>query len=148
MIQRWLKDQLVAAYPGVIFAADYEPDANQSGTVFYEGGGAPARFDAKFRYPRYMIWIESDDWGMAEYLAQSIFETLHELHLKTGPQLVEVEYRDRSGEIIATEQVYLHRIVADGGPNRIGVDGEKMQYSINFDTTITNQKEETTDEEI
>ena len=140
MIQFWLKDQLAAAIPATTITADYEPDLATYMTVFYEGGGAPGDHDIKWRFPVYMVWVESTDWGLAEYLAQQAFNTLHEQHERLGPQEILVEYVDNSGTVLGTETVILHRIKSAGEVNRIGVQDGKMQYSINFETTISNKE--------
>lgn len=140
MIQFWMKDQLAAAIPGILFTADYEPDAATYGTVFYEGGGSPADYDVKYRYPVYMVWVESTDWGLAEYVAQEVFDALHEWHERNNPREILVEYVNQANEVLGTDLVVLHKIRCAGEVNRIGVEDGKMQYSINFETTITEKE--------
>lgn len=141
MIQHWLKEVLRTTIPDTKFTADYEPEKTATyGTVFYEGGGDPARYDAKYRYPRYMVWVESDDWGLAEFIAQQVFDSLHEYDLKSGREEIVVEYRNRNDEIIGTDTIVLHKITAAGEVNRIGVIEGKMTYSVNFETTISKKE--------
>lgn len=143
MIQEWLKDRLKAALPQAKWTVDYEPNnSDQFGTVYYEGGGAPGGGDFNYRYPRFMVWIESEDWTMAEYIAQTVFDELHNLHKWSGKQSIHVVYTDKNNQVIREEDVTLHSITAAGDPNRIGVEDGKMQYSVNFETHITKNEGE------
>lgn len=146
MLQYWLQDLLKPVLTGVKVTVDYEPDTPTYATIFYEGGAQPGKYDISWRYPRFMIWVESDDWGRAQYLAYLIFKTVHNYHKKHGVQQITVEYQNERGEVLDTEEVELHKLEAASDPNPLGILDGKMRYSLNFTATITNQKEETTDE--
>lgn len=146
MIQYWLKDTLKPIASGVKITVDYEPDAKTYITVFYEGGGMPAQFDIDWRYPNYMIWVESEDWGKAQYLAHLIFDNLQQYCRKNGKQQILVEYQDVNGQVLSTELVELHSLTAMGDINPLGILDGKMRYSLNFAARITNIREETTNE--
>lgn len=141
MIQSWIRDRLQPDFPFVEWTVDYESTAPASVTVFYEGGGEPGETELKYLYPRYMIWISSVDFEEAEYLAQAIFEKLHEV--RNHPVTV---HFFRNGEVVKTKEYNLKKIVAATLPTRIGVEDNKMQYSVNFDATLIDKKEDDTDE--
>lgn len=136
-------DQLKAEFPTDNITVDYLTEADTNIVVYFEGGGPPGRFDINRNDLNYMVWVESTDWGYAEYMANQIFNFFHKYHEKARPLIV-VEYVNANMDVLASETVKLHRMFAAGSVNPLGVDDGKMQYTINFETTIT--KEEPTDE--
>ena len=141
MIQYWLKDLVAAKFPGVKVTADYEPNVKTYITVFYEGGGEPGRYDIDFQFPRYMVWIESDDWGKAEWMAREIYKLLHDY---PAQPVIEVEYFDKFNNLLGSENVKLFQLEVAGDINPLGVEEGSRRYSVNFDATITLLKEENT----
>lgn len=139
MIHYWIKDQLQAALPNVEVTVDYEPNEKEYLTVFFEGGGAPGRHDLNDRYPNYMVWIQSPDYGYAEYLAETVFNLFNQ-YTARGAVDISVEYY-KGNQLLRTEVVELQHMVAVSEPNRIGVEDGAMQYTVNLATRIT-QKEE------
>lgn len=135
MLQYWLKDQLQQEMPGVQITVDYEAATNEFITVFAEGGGQPGAYDLQDRHPNYMVWIESDDFGFAEYLAERVYETLHNRHKRFGSVEVDIDYY-KGQTLLKTTHVTLQKLIAQGDVNRIGVEDNKMQYSVNFTATI------------
>lgn len=144
MIQLWIRNQLEPLLPKFNWTVDFEATGDLKATVYYEGGADVTGADLYYRHPRYMVWIESTDWGLAEFAAYAVFRHL------SGIQgvFVPVEYSNDAGEILDTKTVYLKNIEPSGEPNRMGVEDGRMIYSINFDALITNTKEEKTDETI
>lgn len=140
MIQHWMKEQLETAFEGVRVTVDYEPDIATYGTVFYEGGGAPTRYDFQLRKPNYMIWIQSKDWGHAELLAQTAFDLFHKYHTRFPNVAIPVEYY-QNAELVKTEIFELKNIFAVGEVNRLGVENDNMQYSVNFETLLQHKGE-------
>lgn len=136
MIQYWIRDRLKEAAPNVRWTVDVSPDVPTSATVFFEGGAEPFRYDFQFEYPSYMIWVESTDLGMAEYLARLVYLTLHNYHLAHPFEPIDVTYYTDTGEELGQESFVLQKITALSPPNPIGMDGKKMQYSVNFESTI------------
>lgn len=140
MIQYWIKDQIVAAMPGVAVTVDYQPNSKEHVTIFYENGGSPGRFEIPTDAPRYMIWVQSPDFGYAEYLAERIKDLLHQIHHRRGTRDIAVEYY-RKNVLHTTEMVELQKLSVENGPNRIGVEDGAMQYTVNLLAIIT-QKED------
>lgn len=131
MIQEWLRDKLKPVLPTLGWTVDYESQAKNGATVFYEGGSAPARFDIHWRYPRYMVWLSADDWELADYAAQKIYDTLHLIE----PEDITVEYR-AGGQVMETKTYRLKHLKAESDPNPIGIEDGKRLYSINFTATM------------
>lgn len=133
MIQYWIKDKITALLPELTVTVDYEANENSYATVFYEGGTAPGRFDIKTQTMRYMVWIESDDWGFAEYVAHMIYKELNEYDVQ---EVIAVEFIDKNGTVLFTEDVHLLKITANGEVNPLGILEGKRRFSINFDAAL------------
>lgn len=136
MIQYWMKTQLAARFPNVRITVDYEATDKQFITIFYEGGSAPGENDMPTRKPRYMVWIQSDDFGYAEYMAQEVFKLFHQMHRRRTTKEIDVEYYKNNIKI-ASETILLHKLVAESDPNRIGAEDGAMQYTVNFTAVTT-----------
>lgn len=136
-------EQLKTHLPGINIEVDYLSEAPTSVVVYYEGSGQPARHDINRYDMNYMIWVESTDWGLAEYLANQIFDYFHEYHKRERP-LIAVNYVNEQMEILATESVKLHTMFASSHINPLGVDDGRMQFTVNMQAIIT--KEETPNE--
>lgn len=138
MIQFHLTDVLRAALPDLKWSTDYRTGTDDTGTVYYEGGASPGQYDVPSRRPRYMVYIQSSDWAYAEYAATKASEVLHKYH---NPDIAVEYYKDNA--LIDTKHVYLQALIQQGGINPIGVENDVMDYSINFDAYIIENKEET-----
>lgn len=137
MIQFHLMQKLQPILPDLEWTVDYKTADDHTGTVYYEGGGSPGEFDVPIRHPRYMVYISSSDWGYAEYAAQAVHDTLH----KTFNEPVTVEFfKDRN--VVATKSYRVFLIESASEPLPLGVENEKMDYSVNFDVTLVENKEE------
>lgn len=132
-------DKLKAAFPDTNITVDYLTEADTNIVVYYEGSGPPGRYDIDREDLNYMVWVESTDWGYAEYMANQVFNYFHKYHEKETP-VIDVEFVNAQMEVLATQTVKLHRVFAAGSVNPLGVDDGRMQYSINFVTTIIKEE--------
>lgn len=131
MIQEWIRDQVKAELPQLDWTVDFESQATNGATVFYEGGSAPGMFDIDWRYPRYMVWVTAEDWELAEYAAQKVFDTLH---LIKGTDITVVYKSDN--EVVESKTYRLKKLYAESDPNPIGIEEGKRLFSINFTATM------------
>jgi hypothetical protein len=122
MIQSFLKEELKEVIPELEWTIDFYTSQDNTGTVYAESGEAPDSYESGLRYPSYMVFIRSSDWTLARVAANKAFKHLHkkmkDLVLADGLQY----------------QVFL--IEAQSEPLRLGVQGDVMEYSINFQATI------------
>lgn len=139
MIQSYLKERLREVLPDLRWSESRRSSDSDVGTVYYEGGGSPDEYDVPNRYPRYMVYISSPDWGYAEYAAEVAFQTLKEL----GDEKVSIAF-EKDGRIVAEKDVWLWRTRMTGEPNDLGVENGVRDFSINFDVLLTEMKEEIT----
>lgn len=137
MIQFHLTDILKAALPDLEWSTDYRTGTDDTGTVYYEGGGSRGQYDVPNRKPRYMVYIQSSDWAYAEYAAEKAAELLH---LYANPNIA-VDYF-KGDTLLETKHFYLQKLMQQGDINPIGVSNNVMDYSINFDAHIIENKEE------
>ncbi len=137
MIQYHLMKKLQLILPDLEWTVDYKTADDNTGTVYYEGGGTPEIYDVPIRYPRYMVYIASSDWGKAEYAAQAVYDALHKLTNES----VTVEFM-KDGNVVTTKSYRVFLVKAASEPQRIGVDNGVMDYSVNFDVTLVENKEE------
>lgn len=140
MIQHWMGEQLKIEFPGNNITVDYFEEADTNIVVYYEGSGEPARFDLQINELNYMVWVESKDWGFAEYIAYQIYDYFHRFHERSKP-LILVEFLNADNEVLATEYVKLHQSFAASKPNPIGVADGRMQYSINFEIKLSKEEQ-------
>lgn len=137
MIQYHLMQKLKLILPDLEWTVDYKTASDNTGTVYYEGGGSPEIYDVPIRYPRYMVYISSSDWDKAEYAAQAVYDALHKLTNES----VTVEF-EKDGNVVATKSYRVFLIKAASEPLPIGVENNVMDYSVNFDVTLVENKEE------
>ncbi|WP_339233811.1 minor capsid protein [Oceanobacillus sp. FSL W7-1281] len=137
MIQYHLMKKLQPILPDLEWTFDYKTANDNTGTVYYEGGGTPEKYDVPIRYPRYMVYISSSDWDYAEYAAQAVYDALHKLTNES----VTVEFK-KDGNVVATKSYRVFLIKAASEPLPIGVEHDVMDYSVNFDVTLVENKEE------
>ncbi|MFD1066690.1 hypothetical protein [Oceanobacillus locisalsi] len=137
MIQYHLMKKLQLILPDLEWTVDYKTANDNTGTVYYEGGGSPGIYDVPIRHPRYMVYVSSSDWGYAEYAAQTVHDTLH----KIFNEPVTVEFM-KNGNVVATKSYRVFLIKSASEPLPLGVEHDKMDYSVNFDVTLVENKEE------
>ncbi|WP_342512794.1 hypothetical protein MKY34_19635 [Sporosarcina sp. FSL K6-1522] len=131
MIQSFLKEKLKKLLPDLTWTVDYKTANDNTGTVYYEGGGKPAEYDVSTRYPRYMVLLSSSDWEYAEHAAQVVFDSLHKIMHET----VQVDFF-KNGDVVATKRYRVFLITAASEPLPLGVENDVMDYSVNFDVTL------------
>ncbi|MFB1100911.1 hypothetical protein [Terribacillus sp. JSM ZJ617] len=136
MIQRYLAELLGEKFPELTWTYGFYSNDDNTGTVYYEGGGKPSTYEDGTRYPRYMIWLRSSAWSYVESLGSQIQEELH----RKGDFDVTVPIFNAQEEQIGEEQYHVYLIEAAGDPNQIGVQDNVMEYSLNFDVTLTKIK--------
>lgn len=137
MIQEFLMNKLKPLLPDLEWTVDYKTADDNTGTVYYEGGGQPDQYDVPTRYPRYMVYLSSSDWDYAQYAAQVVFDSLH----KFQNQIVTVNFY-KNGNVVASKSYRVFLITAASDPLPLGVENDVMDYSVNFDVTLTEIKEE------
>lgn len=138
MIQKYLKELLEDVLPDLTWTYDYRVGDDEKGTVYYESGSAPGRYDVPNRFPNYMVYITSADWDYAEAAANIALDTLH--GLKDREIIVESK---RHGEVLKRTRYKLFNIEAQGEPNDLGVNKrDRRDFSVNFSALITEMKEE------
>jgi hypothetical protein len=123
MIQEYFKSIAEFTYPNFVWSADYYLEEDNTGTIFYEGGGQPSTNDLGLRYPSYMIMLRSSNWEVVEDTAESLLTTFHLAQNQSF-----TTSRGKTYEIIYIE--------AQGEPIRLGVINGKMEYTINFNCTL------------
>lgn len=138
MIQVFLKDRLAALLPDLMWTASFRTADDNTGTVYYEGGGQPDQYDVVKRYPHYMIFLSSSDWKYAEYAAETVYDELHKLE----NEIVEVKFY-KGGNVVAVKSYRVFLITAAGEPVDLGVTNNVRDFSINFDVTLLEIKEAT-----
>lgn len=141
MLQFWLKDKIAERMPGRRITVDYAKVSPTFLVVYYEGGAAPSPYDLKWREQRYMVWIESEDWGLAQHMAFQIYEWFHEYEqgLETREE-IDIDFLDANNQLLNTQTVFLHSLTAASEPNPLGVEDGRMRYSVNFDAKLTKKK--------
>lgn len=137
MIQTYIRNILSDALPSLNWTVDYKTANDETGTVYYEGGSKPGEYDVPTRFPRYMVYISSSDWGFAEFAAMKAKELIH----KRGGDIVRVDYT-KGEEIIETKVFKIQMIRASGDINPLGVENGVMDFSVNFDADLIEMKEE------
>lgn len=126
MIHRYLKNQAQQAIPSLGWSVNFYTGADNTGTVYTEGGPTARLDDTKIRYPEYMIYIRSSDFDAAERRAQEVYDMFHE-----------------KADFIVTEEDKTFQVIflqALSEPLRLGVDNDKMEYSINLQATLREMK--------
>lgn len=137
MIQEYLMNELKTVIPHLTWSVDYYYAKDNTGTVYVSSGKQPDLYDMEYRYPSYQIWIRSSDWDYAKYAAEVTINALH----KKSNLIVEVDY-EKDGEVVETKRYLVLLILATTEPLRIGDNDGVMEYSVNFDVTLKELKEE------
>ncbi len=137
MIQEALMNELKTIIPYLTWSIDYYYADDNTGTVYSTSGFAPDRYDTEYRYPGYQVWIRSSDWDYAKLAAEQTYQALH----KKSNFLANVDF-EKDGEVVETKRYLVLLILAASDPLRIGDNDGIMEYSVNFDVTLTDSKEE------
>lgn len=123
MIQGYIKGVMEAAYPQLIWTEDNYVEQDNTGTVYKEGGEKPDTYESGIRFPYYMIWVRSSDFDLAQKVSEGSINALNKTHA--------VEWTDHNGQTY--EIIFIEAI---GDANRIGKNGEVMEWSSNFKVTL------------
>lgn len=137
MIHHALKDILEKECPDLNWSVRYFMDEDNTGTVYYEGGKDPHRFDPDMYYPSYGVLIRSSDWRKAEEYALRVSEALH----KRRNEYME-GYRYQNGKMVLGEGYAVLSIDQVGDVLDLGiVNNEINEWKINFETRLYKLKE-------
>jgi hypothetical protein len=137
MIQEYLMNELKTIIPDLTWSIDYYYAKDNTGTVYSADGSQPDRYDTGYRYPGYQVWIRSSDWDYAKLAAELAYKHLH----KKGNFTADVDY-EKDGQVEFTKRYLVLLVLAASEPLRIGDNDGIMEYSVNFDVTLTELKEE------
>lgn len=136
MIQKYIKDLLERELPGLEWTIEHYTGKSNTGTVL---GNTPSTSDPTdergFIYPSYQVYIRSSDYPKAEFLALRVSEILN----KRVGDIATREYISEKGELLGSRSYTIFFIECDP-PLRIGVEGNNLDYSINFRTILKEAK--------
>lgn len=135
MIQEYLMNELETVIPGLTWSVDYYYAQDDTGTVYATGSRQPDRYDTEYRYPGYQIWIRSSDWDFAKLAAEMAYQQLH----KKSNFKVAADY-EKDGQVVLTKHYLVLFVMAATDPLRIGDNDGIMEYSVNFDVTLKEEK--------
>lgn len=135
MIQEYLMHELEEVIPGLSWTVDYYTDDDNTGTVYASSSSRPDPYDTEYRYPGYQVFIRSSDWDLAKLAAEMAYMKLH----RKSNFKVEVNY-EKDGEVVKTKQILVLFIMAASDPLRLGANDGIMEYSVNFDVTMKEEK--------
>lgn len=137
MIQEHLMNELKTIIPDLTWSVDYYYAEDNTGTVYATASGQPDSYDIEYRYPGYQVWIRSSDWDFAKLAAELTYKQLH----KKGNFTVSVDY-EKDRQVVLTKHYLVLFVMAASDPLRIGDNEGIMEYSVNFDVTLKELKEE------
>ncbi|MCM3396487.1 minor capsid protein [Oceanobacillus profundus] len=135
MIQEALMNELKTAIPELTWSVDYYFADDYTGTVYSTSSGQPDRYDTEYRYPGYQVWIRSSDWDYAKLAAELTYKQLH----KKSNFRVAVDY-EKDGQVVLKKHYLVLFVMAASDPLRIGDNNGIMEYSVNFDVTLKEEK--------
>lgn len=136
MIQDTIRQMLNDKIKGLTWTVDYYGSRDDTGAVYSTGGSSRiSPVDMTYRYPTYQVFIRSSDWDFAKAAAEMTYSLLH----KHRPFETTVNY-EKDEEVIMTKPVYVFKIEAMQEPVRLGDDNGVMEYSVNFDVTLSEMK--------
>lgn len=126
MIQEYLMNQAKQLQPDLKWTVDYYTAEDNTGTVYYEGGSlSNVNNETDMSYPEYMVFIRCSDYSKSEVVAHKMYKLFHK---KKVDELIYVPELDTS------YRVYFMQAMST--PNRIGVSGDVMEYSVNLLITL------------
>ncbi len=123
-------------------------------TVYASGGFPPDKYDFEYQYPTYQVMVRSSDYGWASDVATLINDFLHKYDndniftvysAVVNDKIVQgdTDWKDKLLEKATEEQAKsleafrVYQIVSASEPLRLGVENDVMEYSLNFDVTLT-----------
>ena len=119
-------NQAKKVQPDLKWTVDYYTAEDNTGTIYYEGGSlSSVNDDRNISYPEYMVFIRCSDKRKAEVIAHKMYKLFHK---KTVEELIYIPKFDTS------YRVYFMQAMST--PNRIGVSGDVMEYSVNLLITL------------
>ncbi|BAD65364.1 hypothetical protein MHB73_21085 [Bacillus sp. FSL K6-6483] len=135
MIQSWMMKELREIIPKLTWTYDNYSSPDHTGTVYSEGGWPPSASEVMMRYPNYQVWIRSSDWDYAQYAAHKTLEHFHRMG-------IDKNFNISIDDGIETKVYRVFSILAAQDPIQIGPENDIMRWSINFDATLLQIKEE------
>lgn len=128
MIEVEIKNSLETRVDGLTWSANYRTAQDDYGVVYYEGGDSINQNDESGT-ERLLFQVEicSSNFDKSKYKAHEVYKLLH----RRGNIKFESSYED------ITVRSYLHSIMAETPPIRVGVIDDKMIYTINFVAIVT-----------
>ena len=128
MIEVEIKNSLEDRVDGLTWSANYRTAQDDYGVVYYEGGDSINQNDESGT-ERLLFQVEvcSSNFDKSKYKAHEVYKLLH----RSGNIKFESSYEN------ITVRSYLHSILAETPPIRVGVIDDKMIYTINFVAIVT-----------
>ena len=123
MVEGLLKTIMEQAFPELRWSINNYEDPDHTGTVYLENGDTPSKYEDDLRFPHYMIWIRSSDFDLAERASINSVDLLNKRR--------EIEYTNERGEAY-----YIYFVESISEANRIGRNGDVMEWSSNFKVTL------------
>lgn len=123
MVEGLLKTIMEQAYPELTWSINNYEDADHTGTVYLESGDPPSSYEDGLRFPHYMLWVRSSDFDLAERVTINSIDLLNKRR--------EITYTNKRGE-----EYYIYFVESIGEANRIGRNGDIMEWSSNFKVTL------------
>jgi hypothetical protein len=120
MIQKWIKDELAKVIPNLEWTMDFKTGQDHTGTVYMESPGTPGSGDLDLQFPNYSVEIETSDRKNAELWAWKVFDAMNKRIQSQA---------DINGIMI--DIVFIQAIP----PLPVGIEGKKITYAINLQTT-------------
>jgi hypothetical protein len=99
---------------------DFKTGQDHTGTVYMESPGTPSQDDFEMLFPTYSVEIETSDRKNAELWAWMVYDSMNKRIQSQA---------DING--IMVDIIFIHAIP----PLPVGIDGKKITYSINLQTT-------------
>lgn len=125
MIGKYFADNIRTMYPDWNVSENFHESDDNVITVYTENGSPSDPSDeTSVLEPYYMIWLSSSEWADVERMAYEIQKRFN------GEKYFTVTNHDG----IQFEVYFVH--AQQTVPNRIGIKGGQMQYSVNFKATI------------
>lgn len=132
MIQSYIKDILEAEIPSFEWSIEQHTGEDNTGTVLSSTPNASDLDDERdFIFPTYQVYLRSSDFRAVEHYALKVQELLD----KRRQEVATKEYKNDLGDLLET-RTYNVLFISCDPPIRVGVEGKRLDYSINLKTTI------------
>lgn len=138
MIQEYLMNHLKQEIPDLTWSMDHRWADDHTGTVYSEAGRQhDPDNETTMRYPSYMVYIRSSSWAYAETVAHKVWRSLN------GKRDFDVTVNQygKNENVVGSLTYHVFYVSAVGEPNRIGINDDVMEYSVNFDTQLILKEE-------